>query len=348
MDRITLAHGSGGVETSELLAKLLFSRVPENLKKVGDGVGIDVLDDGASIPLPDGKHLVISVDSYTVNPPFFPGGDIGVLAACGSINDVVMMGGRPLAVMDSMVVEEGFSLRDLERIVYSFTSLLTEEGVALVGGDFKVMPRGHIDRIVITTVALGIADKVIVDRPRPGDKIVVSGSVGNHGATIMLLQMGLSGKIEEIDKGMLKSDVKPLTKLVLPLIQKYGNYVTAARDPTRGGLAGTLNEWVSRAGLVAIVDEKSIPIAESVKRYSEMLGIDPLYLASEGVAAFSVDSSVAGEFLEYLKSLGAEEAAVIGEFRANEKYRGYVLAKTLVGGYRVIEPPRGEIVPRIC
>ncbi|MEM1844820.1 MAG: hydrogenase expression/formation protein HypE [Ignisphaera sp.] len=348
MDRITLAHGSGGVETFELLTKLLFKRIPENLKRVGEGFGIDVLDDGASIPLPNGKHLVISMDSYTVNPPFFPGGDIGALAACGSINDVVMMGGKPLAVMDSIVVEEGFPVEDLEKIVNSFTSILINEDVALIGGDFKVMPKGHLDRIVITTLAIGIADRVIVDRPRPGDKIVVSSYIGDHGATITLLQMGLRDKIEEFDKGMLKSDVKPLTRIVLPLLQKYGEYITAARDPTRGGLAGTLNEWVARTGLVAIIDEKSIPIRDSVKRYTEMLGIDPLYLASEGVAVFSIHPSIAEEFVEHLRSLGAEEATIIGEFKSSERYRGYVIAKTSIGGYRVIEPPRGEITPRIC
>jgi hydrogenase expression/formation protein HypE len=346
--RITLAHGSGGVEMHEIIEKLILSKVPGNLKKALNGVGLDALDDGATIPLPNGKHIVVSIDAYTVNPPFFPGGNIGVLAACGSINDVLMMGGKPIAMLDSIVVEEGFPVEELDIIVNSFIEILKSERVALIGGDFKVMPKGHIDKIVITTVAIGIADKVIVDNPQQGDKIIVSDYVGDHGAVIMLLQMGLEEKIEELSKGLLKSDVKTLTKLMIPLIEKYGDYIHALRDPTRGGLAGVLNEWASRTGTVIIVNENSIPIRSSVKRYSEMLGIDPLYLASEGVAVLSVDSSVAEEVVEFIKSLGFENARIIGEVKQSEKYKGIVLAKTGVGGYRIIDPPRGELVPRIC
>jgi hydrogenase expression/formation protein HypE len=346
--RITLAHGSGGVEMHEIIEKLILSKVPGNLKKALNGVGLDALDDGATIPLPNGKHIVVSIDAYTVNPPFFPGGNIGVLAACGSINDVLMMGGKPIAMLDSIVVEEGFPVEELDIIVNSFIEILKSERVALIGGDFKVMPKGHIDKIVIITVAIGIADKVIVDNPQQGDKIIVSDYVGDHGAVIMLLQMGLEEKIDELSKGLLKSDVKTLTKLMIPLIEKYGDYIHASRDPTRGGLAGVLNEWASRTGTVIIVNENSIPIRSSVKRYSEMLGIDPLYLASEGVAVLSVDSSVAEEVVEFIKSLGFENARIIGEVKQSEKYKGIVLAKTGVGGYRIIDPPRGELVPRIC
>lgn len=348
MDRVSLAHGSGGIETQELLKKLIFSKVPENLKKVVNGVGIDVLDDGASIPLPNGQHIVISIDAYTVNPPFFPGGNIGALAACGSINDVLMMGGKPIAIMDSIVVEEGFPINDLEKIIDTFTQVLVNEGVALIGGDFKVMPKGHIDRIVITTVAIGIADKVIVDRPKPGDKIVISDFVGDHGAVIMLLQMSIENNVEELERGELKSDVRPLTRLMIPLINRFGEYINAARDPTRGGLAGVLNDWASETGLVIVIDENAIPIKPSVKRYAEMLGIDPLYLASEGVVILSVNSSIDNQVVEYMKSLGFENARIIGEVKYSEKFKGIVLAKTSVGGYRIIEPPRGELIPRIC
>ncbi|MEM2201792.1 MAG: hydrogenase expression/formation protein HypE [Ignisphaera sp.] len=347
-DRISLAHGSGGVETYELIAKLILSRVPDNFKKILNGVGIDILDDGASVPLPNGQHIVISIDAYTVNPPFFPGGDIGALAACGSINDVLMMGGKPIAMLDSIVVEEGFPVEDLEKIIESFTKILISEGIALIGGDFKVMPRGQIDGIVITSTAIGIADKLIVDRPHPGDKIVVSDFVGDHGAVIMLLQMGLKDKVEEIGKGLLRSDVKPLTKLMLPLIQKYGEYIHAARDPTRGGLAGVLNEWASKTGLVIVIDESLTPIRVNVRRYSEMLGIDPLYLASEGVAVLAIDPSLAGMIVEFMKSIGYENTRVIGEVKQSEKFKGVVVARTSVGGYRIVDPPRGELVPRIC
>ena len=345
---ITLAHGSGGVEMHEILSKLIFLRVEEPFKKVKGGVGIDVLDDGALIPLPDGGYLVVSIDSYTVNPIFFPGGNIGILAASGSINDVLMMGGRPIAMLDSIVVEEGFPLDDLEVIVESFLRVLREEGVALIGGDFKVMPKGSLDKIVITTTSIGIARKPIVDSIKPGDKIIVSDFVGDHGAVISLLQLGLEGSVEELSTGLLKSDVKPLSKLMIPLVERYGDVIHAARDPTRGGLAGVLNEWSSKSGLVIVVNEDDIPVREAVKRYTEIIGVDPLYLASEGVAVLSVDPLYADEVLEYMRSLGFENSRVIGEVRASEKYKGYVLARTSVGGFRIIEPPRGELVPRIC
>lgn len=348
LSRISLAHGSGGVETYELLRKLVFSRVPDSLKKVLSGVGLDELEDGAVIPLQSGQYMVISIDSYIVNPPFFPGGDIGVLAACGSINDVLMMGGRPIAIMDSIVVEEGFSLEELEKIIDSFMQVLISEGVALIGGDFKVMPKGQVDKIVITTVGIGIAEKVIVDKPKPGDKIVVSDFVGDHGATIMLLQMGLENKVEELSKGLLKSDVKPLTKLMYPLIQRFGEHIHGARDPTRGGLAGVLNEWALKSNTVIVIDEAEIPVRLGVKRYAEMLGIDPLYLASEGVAVLAVDPLVAEGVVEFMKSVGFENARIIGEVKYSDKFRGLVVMRTSIGGYRVVDPPRGEIVPRIC
>jgi hydrogenase expression/formation protein HypE len=347
VEYITLAHGSGGVEMSELLEKLIFSRVKPRFRRVSSGIGLDEADDGATIPLSFRGHLVVSVDSYTVNPPFFPGGNIGSLAATGSINDVVVMGARPIAVLDSVVVEEGFSMRDLEVIVDSMISVLEGEGVALIGGDFKVMPRGQVDKIVITTTAIGVAENPIVDRPRPGDKILVSDYVGEHGAVVLLMQLGLTS-VEEISKGLLKSDVKPLTKLMLPLVEKYRDCITAARDPTRGGLAGVLYEWAVKTGTLVVIDESQVPVREPVKRYSESLGVDPLYLASEGVAVLALKSECSEEVLEYVRKLGFENARIIGEVRESEMFRGYIAAETPVGGLRVVEPPRGELVPRIC
>jgi len=341
---VSLAQGQGGVETWELLQALVFSRV--KLGRVGEGVGLDWPDDGATIPLPDGTHLVVTVDSYTVNPPFFPGGNIGSLAAAGTINDVVVMGGRPLAALDSVVVEEGFPLGDLEVIIESFVSTLEQNGVALIGGDFKVMPKGQIDRITITAVGVGIAKHPIVDKPKPGDKLIVTGPVGDHGAVILLLQMGLE-RAEELSHGLLRSDARPLTPLV-NVLEKHHAHVHAARDPTRSGVAGTLSEWAKSTGTIIVLDGGSIPVREPVRKYAEMLGVDPLYLASEGAAVLSVSPEAAGEVLEDLRASGFEEAAVIGEVRASERYRGLVLLKTEVGGHRILEPPRGVLVPRIC
>ncbi|MCS7110647.1 MAG: hydrogenase expression/formation protein HypE [Ignisphaera sp.] len=345
---IRLSHGSGGTETREILERLIFSKIDPKLKRISGGIGIDWLDDGALIPLHDGRYLVVTVDSYTVNPIFFPGGNIGSLAASGTLNDVLMMGGKPIALLDSIVVEEGFPVEDLQTIVDSFISIIRSEGVALIGGDFKVMPKGQVDKIVITTTGIGISDKPIVDKPKAGDKIIVSDYIGDHGAVIMMLQLGLEKRIEELSKGALKSDVKPLSRLMIPLIEKYGDYIHAARDPTRGGLSGVLSEWVASSDIVIVVNEDAIPIREAVARYCEMLGVDPLYLASEGVAVLSIDSHVADEVVNYMKSLGYANAKIIGEVKTSEKYRNYVIMKTAIGGFRILEPPHGELVPRIC
>ena len=342
---VRLAHGAGGVETSQILEALIFSKIEERLKRVEGGLGIDFPDDAAAIPMGDGRYLVVTIDSYTVNPPFFPGGDIGVLAASGSINDVLMLGGRPIALMDAIIVEEGFPLEDLRRVVDSMLRVLREEGVALIGGDFKVMPKGQIDKIAIATVGIGIADRLIVDKPQPGDKIIVSGYLGDHGAVILARQMGI---VDEGSGGGLVSDVKPLTRLMLPLVEKYGPYIHAARDPTRGGLAMALNDWAKASGTVIVVEESTIPVRPQVASYANMLGIDPLALASEGAAVLSVSPDVADEVVGFMRKLGFENATIIGEVRKAERYKGYVLLKTVVGGLRILEAPRGDLVPRIC
>jgi len=340
---LTLAHGAGGVETEEILNHLLISRVPDYLTRALGGVGLDVLDDGATLKLGD-KHVVLSVDSYTVTPPFFPGGNIGLLAAAGSINDVLMMGGRPVAMMDAVVAQEGFPVEDMEKIMESFVNTLEENDVALIGGDFKVLPKSDLNGVIISTLGIGVADRVIVDRNlAPGDKIIVSGPLGEHGATILALQYGI-----DLEEAQLRSDVKPLTGLMLPLIEEYGEHIHAARDPTRGGLAMTLNDWASSSGTVIVVEEASIPLRKPVVAYAEMLGIDPLSLASEGVAVLGVAPTVAEDVVERMHELGFKHASIIGEARSSEKYKGYVLYRSAVGGVRILEPPRGELVPRIC
>ncbi|ABO08986.1 hydrogenase expression/formation protein HypE [Pyrobaculum calidifontis] len=339
MERIVLAHGAGGVETSEILQRLIFSKVPPGLKKVEGGVGIDFPDDAAAIPVGDG-YIVVTTDSYTVSPPYFSGGNIGTLAASGTINDVVMMGARPIAALDAIIVEEGFPVKTLEDIVESMISIFTKEGVALIGGDFKTMPKGQIDGVVITTVGIGISKgPVIVDKPREGDKIVVTDFVGDHGGVILANRLGLEANII--------SDVKPLTNL-LPVLEKYRPYIHAARDPTRGGLAMVLNDWAKATDTVIVIDQGRVKVRDSTRAIADMAGIDPLYLASEGVAVLAVDTTVAEEVVEELKKAGFPEAYIAGEVRKSEKYRGIVLARTEVGGYRILETPRGELVPRIC
>lgn len=344
MGRITLAHGSGGKEMNQLLERMVFNRVPSWMKLVEGGLGIDFPDDAAAIPMGDGRYLVVTVDSYTVSPIFFPGGNIGKLAASGTINDVLMLGGVPVAALDSVVVEEGLEEETLREILDSMFEVFRENGVRLIGGDFKVMPRGQLDKIIITTVGLGIAEHLIVDKNlKPGDKIIVSGNIAEHGAAIYAAQRGFMP--EEMD---LKSDVKPLTDLMIPIIKKYGKDVHAASDPTRGGLAMVLNQWASASDTIIIIDEERVPLRDAVKSYCGMLGLDPLVLASEGVAVLGVRGEVAEEVLDEIRSLGYVDAEIIGEVIKKEGDMSLVIVKTKVGGYRILEPPVGEIVPRIC
>ncbi len=339
--KVTLAHGSGGVETEAIVENLIVKLVPEELRKVPGGVGLDALDDGAAIPVPGG-YMVFTVDSYTVNPPFFPGGNIGSLAASGTINDLLMMGARPVAALDAIIVEEGFEVAKLREVTESLVKTLAENNVALIGGDFKVLPKGQLDKIVVSVAGVGFAKRLIVDTNlRPGDKIIVSGPVAEHGALILALQQGLEPRD-------LKSDAKPLTDLMIPLVEEYGEYIHAARDPTRGGLAMLLNDWAQATGTVIVVEEERIPVREPVRAYTEMLGVDPLTLASEGVAVLGVAAEKAEEVLQRMHELGYRDAAIIGEVRSAERHRGIVLLKSVTGGVRILEPPSGEIVPRIC
>jgi hydrogenase expression/formation protein HypE len=340
---VTLAHGAGGKETEELLERMLFRKLERRLKVVEGGVGLDTPDDAAAVPIGD-EYLVATVDAYTVSPLTFPGGDIGSLAASGSINDVLMMGGKPAALLDSVVVEEGFDLDLLTTLMDSLRAVLRRESVPLIGGDFKTMPKGQLDKMIITTVGLGLAKRPIVDANlKAGDRIIVTGTMGDHGATILALQQGV-----DMLKSGLKSDARPLTSLMLPVVERFGGGVHAARDPTRGGLAMTLNDWAKESGTVVAVNEAAIPVKESVRQYLGMLGIDPLYLANEGAAVLGVDPSIADDVLLTLKENDASEASIIGEARRPKEHKGIVLLKSGIGGYRILEAPAGNLVPRIC
>lgn len=336
---ITLAHGAGGKEMQELLSRLIFSKV--KISRVGNGIGLESSDDSAIVPLFK-ERVVFSMDSYTVNPIFFPGGDIGKLAITGTVNDISVMGAQPIAIMDAIVVEEGFPLRDLDRIVRSMVITAENLGIALVGGDFKVMPKGSVDKIVVTTAGVGVllVEKPIMDSGlKPGDKIVISGTIGEHGATIMALQSGL-----EIEAGSLRSDCTPIVK-IMEIALKVGG-VHAAKDPTRGGIAMALNEMARKSGVMIILDEKAIPIREEVRAYCEMLGVDPFVLACEGRVLLGVEGDRAEGLVEELHRAGYKDATIIGDVVKGKA--GYVVMKTIVGGHRLVEPPIGEIVPRIC
>ncbi|MEM4590548.1 MAG: hydrogenase expression/formation protein HypE [Nitrososphaerota archaeon] len=341
MSRISLAHGSGGTETSKLIQQLILNRVPDWMKNLNGGVGLDYPDDSAALPIPGG-YVVTTIDAYTVSPIFFPGGDLGKLAAAGTINDLLMLGGRPVAVLDAIVVEEGVEMAVLSRIADSMLDILRDEGVCLVGGDIKVMPRGQLDGVVVATAGIGFASKLIVDKNiEPGDKVIVTGPIGEHGAAILAAQ-------QKIESSEFKSDVSPLTRLMLPLIESYIDEIHAARDPTRGGVAMALNDWAKSSNNNIIIHESEIPVREPVANLCEMMGVDPLSLASEGTALLAVSPHVAEEILERIFEMGYRDARIIGEVREKPSSLSLVVLKTLIGGSRILEPPSGEIVPRIC
>ncbi|AWR93874.1 hydrogenase expression/formation protein HypE [Acidianus brierleyi] len=338
MDRILISHGNGGKDTQNILQKYIFSKLPEDLKKTNNGLGLDYPDDGAVIS--SGDKIIVSTDSHTIDPYFFPGGSIGKLAVSGTINDVIMMGGKPIAILDSIIVAEGFPLDDLDKITTDMISILKEFNISLIGGDFKVIPSDSMKGIAINTVGIGVSKNPIIDRVSEGDSIIVTGPIGVHGSVIAALQYGIETQ--------LKSDVKPLMKL-LEIFDKFQGDIHAARDPTRGGLAATLNEWVQLSGKMISIDEKDIPIPDEVKSITEVTGLDPLVLANEGVAVLSVSSDKAENIVEELKKLGFEPS-IIGKViePKNKDNKGLVIIRTEVGGAKILEMPSGDIVPRIC
>lgn len=344
-EKLRISHGAGGKDTAEMVKRLVVSKVPPAMRKALGGVGLDELDDGAAFRVGD-AWVVVSVDTYTVKPIKFPGGDLGHLAASGTINDVLMMGARPVAVMDAVVAEEGTEVALLEEVMESFIRTATSEGVAVVGGDFKVMPRGAVDGLIIGAVGIGVTDKEpIVDRPSPGDVIVVSGPVGDHGAVITAAQLGMLDEVEG-----LSSDAQPLTRCVLPVVEGgLRPKITALRDATRGGLAAVLNEWAEASSTTIVVRRADVPVRPATLGFLEMLGIDPLHSASEGVAVFAIRPEAAEELLEALRKGGCGEAAVVGEVREPWEpfLRGRVVVETEVGGMTLL-PSTPLTTPRIC
>ncbi len=336
---VSLTHGAGGTLMEQLITGTIVSSI--RLRSALDGVGLDQLDDGASLVLGD-YEVIVSMDGHIVDPIFFPGGDIGRLAVSGVVNDVSMMGARPVAVTDSIVIEEGFPVSDLRRIVKSMDATAREAGVAIIGGDFKVMPPGKLDRIVIATCGVGVARRgaVVLDSgAKPGDRVIVTGPIGDHGIALLSKRMGLEFETD------LRSDVAPIWETVEAALNVGG--VTAMKDPTRGGVAATLNDIASKSGVSVWLNEAQIPIRESVKAACEMLGMDPFEVTCEGRAIICVRPDKAGEALEAMRRTRyGDGATIIGTVRG--EMRGYVLLETVVGGTRVIDKPIGEPIPRVC
>jgi hydrogenase expression/formation protein HypE len=330
--KVNLAHGAGGETMGELLRTLT------NVKnRNAGGIGLESLDDGAVIPL-DGKNVVFTTDSHVVRPIFFPGGDIGKLAVCGTVNDLAVMGGRPLALSCGMILEEGFDIIDLERIVRSMDEALTESGAHLVTGDTKVVERGSLDKIIINTAGIGLAEKVVRDNGfRPGDRIIVTGTLGDHGLAVLTHREGF-----ELGE-QIRSDVSPIWGLV-ELALAAGD-VHAMKDPTRGGFAHAINDMARKSRTGVIVEEEALPVRRSVRSASEMLGIDPLEVANEGKIVMAVAPGDAEAVLAALRTHRyGKEAAIVGTVVEGDR----VIMRTRIGGERFIEPPLGDPVPRVC
>lgn len=330
--KVSLMHGAGGEVMGELLKVL--TKIEHNN---AGGIGLEALDDGAVIPL-GGMNIVFTTDSHVVRPIFFPGGDIGRISICGTVNDLAMMGGRPIALSCGMIIEEGFEVSDLERIVRSMDTALGESGASLVTGDTKVLERGALDGIAINTAGIGIAETIVRDSGLvAGDVIIVSGTLGDHGLAIMAERSGLSFG-EQI-----RSDVAPLWGLVSRALD--AGTIHAMKDPTRGGFASAVNEMAGKSRVSIRIDEEALPIRKSVRSASSMLGIDPLQVANEGKVVMGVPQKDAEAILKALRSHHyGKDAAIIGRVTAG----AHVIMETAVGGERFIEPPVGDPVPRVC
>jgi hydrogenase expression/formation protein HypE len=330
--KVQLAHGAGGEVMGELLKTLTrFTHCNAG------GIGLEALDDGAVIPI-GGKNIVFTTDSHVVRPIFFPGGDIGRLAVCGTVNDLAVMGGRPIALSCGMVIEEGFDIGDLERIIRSMDDALGEACASMVTGDTKVVERGGLDGIVINTAGIGIADRIIRDNGlKSGDRILVSGTLGDHGLAVLTHREGF-------DMGeQIRSDVAPVWGIVERALE--AGDIHAMKDPTRGGFASVINEMARKSKTRIIIEEESLPMKKSVRSAADMLGIDPLEVANEGKIVLGVARADADAVLAAIRShpLG-REAAIVGEVQEGMQ----VILRTAIGGERFIEPPIGDPVPRVC
>lgn len=336
-DNVTLDMGGGGAKSAEIIAEI---------RKNFGGVGKwkNATDDGAVFDLGlfinssklrtnlSTKNLVFTTDAFIVDPIFFPGGDIGKIAICGTINDLAVMGAKPIGIGLSLVIEEGFPMKDLKKILQSIGKISKEAGVPIVTGDTKVTEKGKIDKIEITTSGVGLAQNVISNGgAKVGDCIIVSGDLGEHSVALLAKRFNYKTKI--------KSDCKPLNVE----LAKIGKFLNACKDPTRGGLAANLNEIAEKSKVKVILDEKTLPYKKEVIAVTELLGLDKFSLASEGRFIAAVSEKNVAKVLNILKKFNPE-AKIIGKI---ERGKGVNL-KTELGGLRQIEAPRGKLIPRIC
>lgn len=332
MDRILLGHGSGG--------KLMHQLIKEYIAPLFE---LSSLMDSAVVSIEHSGKFAITTDSYTVSPIFFPGGDIGELAINGTVNDLSVVGAIPLYLTVGFILEEGFPISDFEKILQGIASSAKRADVKIVAGDTKVVERGKGDGIFINTSGFGIIPNHIELSPRKievGDKIIISGSIGNHGIAVMSQRHGFS-----FDPPVL-SDTRALNGLISLLMKEFSGSVRVMRDPTRGGVATTLKELALESGKEILIHENAIPVHDTVKGACNLLGLDPLYVANEGIFVAVVSERDAQKILELLKIHPfGRESAIIGDVVGEG---GKVLLKTSIGGTRIVDMLPGEQLPRIC
>ena len=331
---ISLDHGSGGLASQQLIGGLFLKHLTSPLLRD--------MEDCAVLGEHSGR-IAISTDSYVVDPLFFPGGDIGELAVHGTINDLAMRGARPIALSLALIIEEGFAVRELERVMASIGRCSEDAGVAIVTGDTKVVPRGKADRLFINTTGVGMVSQrceISGRNAMPGDVVLLSGTLADHGITIMSSQAGIS------IGGDIKSDTQPLHRLVAALLEEHACQIHVLRDPTRGGLATSLCEIAQSSRVNITIEEERLPIRPTVATACELLGLDPLYLANEGKCIIICAPRAAEEVLALLNGMPeGRDAALIGRVSAGE---GRVALTTRIGGDRLLEPLTGQPLPRIC
>jgi len=332
-DKILLAHGSGGKLAHDLIKKSFVGMLDNPL--------LAQMDDSAVFDIKG--RLAFTTDSYVVNPIFFPGGNIGKLAVCGTVNDLSMSGAKPLYLSLAFIIEEGLLLSELKQIVGAIKATAEEAGVKIITGDTKVVDRGSADRLFINTAGIGIVPEgvnISGSNARLGDKVILSGTIGDHGIAVLSKREGISFSTE------LESDCAPLASLVGEMLKASRN-IHCLRDPTRGGLATTLNELAEQSKVGIRIEEAKIPVREEVVGACEMLGFDPLYVANEGKLIAMVAEEDAEKVLRVMKRHPyGKNAVVIGEVIT--EHPGRVVMKTLLGSSRIVDMLTGDLLPRIC
>jgi hydrogenase expression/formation protein HypE len=333
-DRVTLDHGGGGRASRELIQGYFLPRFANPF--------LEKMDDSAVVDWPSGR-LAVTTDCYVVDPIFFPGGNIGNLSINGTINDLSAQGAQPRFLSVAFILEEGFELADLERVLNSMAAASREANVSIIAGDTKVVPKGKGDRIYVNTTGVGLVQEgvnISGSNARVSDKVILTGSIGDHGIAVLSQREGLAFDTD------LKSDSAPLNQLVDEILS-ITREIHAMRDPTRGGVAASLNEIAAQSDVGIRITEASIPVKEGVRSACEILGLDPLYVANEGKLLVFVGPGDASRALEKMrKNRYGREAQIIGEVVAD--HPGRVVMRTRVGGSRIVDLPLGEQLPRIC